>query len=384
MNYLEQFKYSKDDPTEFGVDLNTNNKEKKKFDDSHLSNLLSRSIRVEKEIFPTVGSAIEKVFKKLNLNNEFNFFVTADNFQANAACSLMPSASKPDIIITSKLIELLSEEELQFIIGHEVAHYYYQHSLYPHYENVTERHQKLNILNLSRSAEISADRVGLIASGSLEKSLRANLKLASGLGEKHLKFSFSKYLDQLREIESVGESQSELWSTHPSFLIRIQALIWFSMSKEYHEFFDTKKKGVYDLKIIDNKIDTTIKKIVGKQIESSNQEIYDKAKLWGSLKVFLIDKTFSKEEQNNFRQLVGQEKAAKAISWLKLKNQNMLDKKVEDSFSEASTLLKTARTSLAKDLTKAAKAAGGKKIKILETLSRLLNLIGEKKPTNID
>ena len=104
----------------------------------------------------------------------------------------MPSASKPDIIITSKLIELLSEEELQFIIGHEVAHYYYQHSLYPHYENVTERHQKLNILNLSRSAEISADRVGLIASGSLEKSLRANLKLASWLGEKHLKFSFEK------------------------------------------------------------------------------------------------------------------------------------------------------------------------------------------------
>jgi len=384
MNYLEQFKYSKDDPAEFGVDLNINNKEKKKFDDSHLSNLLSRSIRVEKEIFPTVGLAIEKVFKRLNLNNEFNFFVTADNFQANASCSLMPSASKPDIIITSKLIELLSEEELQFIIGHEVAHYYYQHSLYPHFENVTERHQKLNILNLSRSAEISADRVGLIASGSLEKSLRANLKLASGLGEKHLKFSFSKYLDQLREIESVGESQSELWSTHPSFLIRIQSLIWFSMSKEYHKFFDTKKKGVYDLKTIDNKIDTTIKKVVGEQIESSNREIYDRAKLWGSLKVFLIDKTFSKEEQNNFKKLVGEEKASKAISWLKLKNQNMLDKKVEDSFSEASTLLKTDKTNLAKDLTRAAKVAGGKKIKILETLSKLLNLIGEKKPTHID
>jgi len=156
------------------------------------------------------------------------------------------------------------------------------------------------------------------------------------------------------------------------------------MSKEYHKFFDTKKKGVYDLKTIDNKIDATIKKVVGEQIESSNQEIYDRAKLWGSLKVFLIDKTFSKEEQNNFKKLVGEEKASKAISWLKLKNQNMLDKKVEDSFSEASTLLKTDKTNLAKDLTRAAKVAGGKKIKILETLSKLLNLIGEKKPTHID
>ena len=61
---------------------------------------MSRSIRVEKAIFPTVGGAIEKVFRRLDLENEFNFFVTADNFQANAACSLMPSASKPDIIIT--------------------------------------------------------------------------------------------------------------------------------------------------------------------------------------------------------------------------------------------------------------------------------------------
>ena len=104
----------------------------------------------------------------------------------------MPSASKPDIIITSKLIELLSEEELQFIIGHEVAHYFYQHSLYPNLESASETNLKLYILNLNRSAEISADRVGLIASGSLEKSLRANLKLASGLGEKHLKFSFTK------------------------------------------------------------------------------------------------------------------------------------------------------------------------------------------------
>ena len=379
MNYLQQFKYSKDDPAEFGINLNSNKSENKSFDDSHLSNLLSRSIRVEKAIFPTVGGAIEKVFKRLDLENEFNFFVTADNFQANAACSLMPSASKPDIIITSKLIELLSEEELQFIIGHEVAHYFYQHSLYPNLETASETNLKLNILNLNRSAEISADRVGFIASGSLEKSLRASLKLASGLSEKHLKFSFSTYLDQLREIESIGKSQSELWSTHPSFLIRIQALIWFSMSKEYHEYFDTKKKGVYDLKTIDSKIEKTIKKVVGDELENSNKAIYDRARLWGSLKLFLVDNKFSKEEQAKFTELVGKEKARKAIGWLKLSNPNMLDKKVEEGFSEASKLLKSDRQNLGKDLEKAAKIAGGKKIKILEILSKLLNIIGQKR-----
>ena len=379
MNYLKQFKYSKDDPAEFDINPNLNKNDNKIFDDSHLSNLLSRSIRVEKEIFPTVGNAIEKVFKRLDLENEFNFFVTADNFQANAACSLMPSASKPDIIITSKLIELLSEEELQFIIGHEVAHYFYQHSLYPNLETASETNLKLNILNLNRSAEISADRVGFIASGSLEKSLRASLKLASGLSEKYLKFSFSTYLDQLREIESIGKSQSELWSTHPSFLIRIQALIWFSMSKEYHEYFDTKKKGVYDLKIIDSKIEKTIKKVVGDELENTNKTIYDRARLFGSLKLFLIDNKFSKEEQVKFADLVGKEKANKAIGWLKLSNPNMLDKKVQEGFTDAAKLLKSDRQNLGKELEKAAKTAGGKKIKILETLSKLLNYIGQKR-----
>ena len=379
MNYLKQFKYSKDDPAEFDINPNLNKNDNKIFDDSHLSNLLSRSIRVEKEIFPTVGNAIEKVFKRLDLENEFNFFVTADNFQANAACSLMPSASKPDIIITSKLIELLSEEELQFIIGHEVAHYFYQHSLYPNLETASETNLKLNILNLNRSAEISADRVGFIASGSLEKSLRASFKLASGLSEKYLKFSFSTYLDQLREIESIGKSQSELWSTHPSFLIRIQALIWFSMSKEYHEYFDTKKKGIYDLKTIDSKIEKTIKKVVGDELENANKAIYDRARLWGSLKLFLVDNKFSKEEQAKFTELVGKEKARKAIGWLKLSNPNMLDKKVEEGFSEASKLLKSDRQNLGKELEKAAKTAGGKKIKILDALSKLLNCIGLKK-----
>ena len=165
----------------------------------------------------------------------------------------------------------------------------------------------------------------------------------------------------------------------------MQALIWFSMSREYHEFFDTKKKGIYDLKNIDNKIQKSINKIVGDELEFTNKEIYENALLWGSLKLFLVDKTFSKDEQARFSKLIGKEKASKAISWLKLnRDQKMLDQKAEDAFSRASSLLKTARQNLAKDLKKTAKESGGQKIKVLETLSKLLNLIGEKKPTSFD
>ena len=255
MDFLDKYKYNKDDPSEFGIDIKKFKNNSNELDNSHLSNLLTNSVRVSKEILPKVGNAIETVFERIKIENNFNFFVTADNNQANASCSLMSSASRPDIILTSRLIELLSLEELQFVIGHEVAHYVYQHALYPNYNNVDDRNLKLNLLNLSRAAEISADRIGFLACNSLEDSLRANFKLASGLSDKHFNFKPSTYLDQLRDLEDLGKSSSELWSTHPSFLIRMQSLIWFSMSKEYHEFFDQKKKGSYSLSEIDEKLD---------------------------------------------------------------------------------------------------------------------------------
>jgi len=382
MDFLDKYKYNKDDPSEFGIDIKKFKNNSNELDNSHLSNLLTNSVRVSKEILPKVGNAIETVFERIKIENNFNFFVTADNNQANASCSLMSSASRPDIILTSRLIELLSLEELQFVIGHEVAHYVYQHALYPNYNNVDDRNLKLNLLNLSRAAEISADRIGFLACNSLEDSLRANFKLASGLSDKHFNFKPSTYLDQLRDLEDLGKSSTELWSTHPSFLIRMQSLIWFSMTKEYHEFFDSKKKGTYSLSEIDEKLDKKIKKVTGNELEISNKNIYESALIWGSLDIYLSDKKFSKNEQDEFANRFG-EKAKKAISLMKISNaRDMLDKKIDVSFNDASKLLKTEKNKLVDELKTIGKETGGDKMKKLKILGKLLNILGINKPVS--
>jgi len=351
MDFFEKYRYQKDNPEEFGIDLKKI-KRPQVLDESHLSNLLSHSIKVTKDILPTVQKSIDEVFKKLKIENQFNFFITSDNYQANAACTLMSVSSKPDIILTSKLIELLNEKELMFVIGHEIAHYIYQHSIYPNPNSTENRLTKLNVLNLSRAAEISADRIGFLSCGELESSLRANLKLASGLSEKYLNFKFSSYLDQLRELETHGKSDFQLWSTHPSFLIRVQALIWFSMTKEYHEYFDTKKKGNYKIIEIDKKIENSINKIIGNEVETSNKEILERALMWGSLSLYLSDKNFSKNEQDEFMTKFGKEKTNKILSLLKISNRAMIDKKVENSFIEASNLLNNDKLKLINELKK--------------------------------
>ena len=73
----------------------------------------------------------------------------------------------------------------------------------------------LKLLHLSRASEISADRAGFLGSGNIEHSLKAMLKITSGLGEDHLTFNFSSYLDQLRELKQIKGDQNQMYSTHP-------------------------------------------------------------------------------------------------------------------------------------------------------------------------
>ncbi len=350
MNFLDQFRYTFDNLNELSIVNSQNTETKTNYNNYQLKSLLSTSVKVTSEIFPKVSKAIDQVFERLKLKNNFNFFITANHLQTQAMCAMMPQSSNAEIIITSKMIELLNNEELQNVIAHEVSHFYYQHALYPTPQQARTKTEFLNLLHLSRAAEISADRAGFIGSGSLEHSLRSMLKITSGLGDQHLKFNFSAYLNQLRTLTELKGDQSQLYSTHPTFLNRMQALIWFSMSYEYHQFFETNKKGVYDLKTVDQKINESIKKVTGNELHVSNKEIIERALLWGSLWIYLGDKKFSKKEQEKFSKRFGDKTTVSILGLLNISNMPIIEKKVMIAYTEASTLLKTDREKITKEL----------------------------------
>ena len=350
MNFLDQFRYTFDNLSELSITKNQDSETKTSYNNPQLKSLLSTSVKVTPEIFPKVAEAIDQVFERLKLKNNFNFFITANHLQTQALCAMMPQSSNAEIIITSKMIDLLNGEELQSVIGHEVSHFYYQHSLYPSPNQARTKTEFLNLLHLSRAAEISADRAGFLGSGSLEYSLRSMLKITSGLGDQHLQFNFSAYLNQLRELTEIKGDQTQLYSTHPTFLNRMQALIWFSMSREYHQFFETNKKGVYDLKTVDQKINESIKKVTGNELDVSNKEIIEKALLWGALWIYLGDKKFSKQEQEKFSKRFGNKTTISILGLLNISNMPIIEKKVMTAYAEASTLLKSDREKITKEL----------------------------------
>jgi len=345
VNYLDKFRYKYDDLNELGH-IEKNSYEKK-YNSQNLKNLLSSSVKISESLFPKIAKSIDNVFLRLGIKNNFNFFITANHVETQAACAMMPQSLNAEIIITSKMIELLNPEELESVIAHEISHFYYQHSLYPSVNKARNRTEYLNFLHLSRAAEISADRAGLLGSGDIENSLRAMLKISTGLGDEHISFNFSSYLDQLRELKDLKGNQNLLYSTHPTFLNRMQALIWFSMSNEYNDFFKTDKKGVYDLNTVDEKINESIKKVTGNELEVSNKEVINKALLWGSLSIYLADKKFSKEEQEKFEKRFGEKTTVSIKSLLNISKISVIEKRMEDAFKEAEILMASDKKKIA-------------------------------------
>ena len=360
MNFLDRFRYRYDNLKELDINNSSVNKSLN-YSSPILKSLLSTSVKVTPEIFPKIDQSIKSVFEKLQLKNNFNFFVTANHNQTQAACAMMPESDSAEIIITSKMIELLNEKELQYVLGHEISHHYYQHNIYPSPNQAKSKIELLKLLHLSRASEISADRAGFLGSGGIENSLKAMLKITSGLGEEHLTFNFSSYLDQLRELKQIKGDQNQMYSTHPSFLNRMQALVWFSMSHEYHEYFETNKKGIYDLKTVDKKINESIKSVTGRELDISTKEIFSNALMWCSLKIFIADSKFTKKEQELFKKNFGEKSTVSILSLLKISNPKSIDGKINNSLNEASNLLIDEREKLLRELSKLSSVAEGDK-----------------------
>ena len=86
MNVLEKFRYKQDDPSQLNIKINENLKIGSNSNNNNLKRLLSNSVKVSPEIFPKISKAIENVFQKLQIDNNFSFFVTANHFEIHTQC----------------------------------------------------------------------------------------------------------------------------------------------------------------------------------------------------------------------------------------------------------------------------------------------------------
>lgn len=151
--------------------------------------------------------------------------------------------SSPKVVVLySTLLNVMDEDELLFILGHELGHVALGHtwlnSLVGGIAGIPASFSAAAILSMAflwwnRVCEYSADRAGLPACGKPEKAVTALIKLAAGP-----RASTSADLERVyrqidAEDDTVWGNLGEALGTHPMLINRIERLRGYAASAQY-------------------------------------------------------------------------------------------------------------------------------------------------------
>lgn len=162
---------------------------------------------------------------------------------------------KPFVLLYSALVDGFSDDELRYILGHEMGHIKSQHVLYlTTFHLLTTqaarlvsryglgmlvfRAARLALESWSRSAELSADRAGLICSQDVETAAKALIKLVLGSQRLAQEVDVDEFLRQT-DGGAPYNTVSELGETHPLVARRIRELRDFDQSDQYRAILDS-------------------------------------------------------------------------------------------------------------------------------------------------
>ena len=85
------------------------------------------------------------------------------------------------------------------------------------------------------------------------------------------------------------------------------------------------------LKTVDQKINESIKKVIGNELDISTKEIFSNALMWCSLKIFIADNKFTKSEQKLFEKNFGEKNTASILSLLKISKPKSIEVKINNA-----------------------------------------------------
>ncbi|MDD3342132.1 MAG: M48 family metallopeptidase [Sulfurospirillaceae bacterium] len=285
-------------------------------DISQRMELLSNSLKVSFEITPKISMIISKVINELNISELQVECYISNSPEMNAYCFSLGEEINIILVLSSALVNAMNENELAFVIGHEVGHYVLGHLNYVKQGQGDNDLLKMKLSRISQSQEISADRIGLICSGSIESSLKAIIKTVSGLGDEFITNSLHKYLNQVQLLDYSQLNNAYDYS-HPVFPIRAKSLMLFSMSDLYYEWKGDSRKAPIKRDILEHKIINDLESTTLKNEKFASQEITRKFKMWFFIKSFIDDGKIDSEEMHFLEQNFGEQIAEKAIHYAK-------------------------------------------------------------------
>jgi hypothetical protein len=271
----------------------------------------SHGLRVTETVTPLVYRCLERVREHLSLEAVPEGYIVNDP-SANACAPAFGLEGRHLVILNSGLVELLEGNELDFAIGHELGHLGCRHVKTD--EGGHSEFETLQRLARERHAEISADRVGLVAVRAAYTAAAVMLKMGSGLRSDHLKLDVDAFLKQLERPAGERSREWELHASHPGLPLRLWALLRFAESDAYLRCSASPGRGK-PLDEVENEIADEVTGLGGGRLSEMESSLARTALAWMGVALIASDRKITRHDRDSLRDVVGRELADKAISF---------------------------------------------------------------------
>jgi Zn-dependent protease with chaperone function len=173
---------------------------------------------------------------------------------------------QPFVVLHTSLIEMLTPEEIQAVIAHELGHLKCEHGVYltmanlvvlaanmlPPWGTVLAQSLQDQMLQWVRCAEFSCDRAALLAIQDPKVVMSVLMKLAGGSPTLAPQLNLDAFIEQAKAYDSVGtDSLGEILQaaqtaqlTHPVPVIRAREIERWASSAEYQSILDKRQLDI--------------------------------------------------------------------------------------------------------------------------------------------
>lgn len=225
---------------------------------------LGSAVRVDERQFPAVHAMFLDAARILDIEKPPELYVSQDPLVNAWTLGL----DHPFIVVSTGTLDLLDDEELRVVLGHELGHALSGHALYSSVLFALMRITgvgsfiPLGQLGLRaiitalkewyRKAELSCDRAGLLVSQDPGAVTRVHMKMAGGARVEDM--NLQAFLAQAEEYESTGDAREGvirilnlMSSTHPFAVLRALEIKRWVESGDYERIL----AGTYPLRADD-------------------------------------------------------------------------------------------------------------------------------------
>jgi len=208
----------------------------------------ANAVRVSPNQFGRLHGLYQDVARTMDAPKEYGLYVSQTPM-VNAGAYGM---ERPFIILNSGTVNLLDDDELAYVLGHELSHILSDHVLYRTMTilllqlatlgfpivGLAARAVLVALLEWYRKSELSSDRAGLLAVQEPEVAMRAMLKMAGGGTAEET--SLQEFIQQAEEYRTGGDVADQVYkilnligATHPFWVLRLSETRGWIESGEY-------------------------------------------------------------------------------------------------------------------------------------------------------